>query len=156
MERLQKLMDRTPACVVAFLGGVLPGKAMIHQRQLSIFGMIIRSPGSILHNHATRILMSARPSAGSWFQQIHGLCLLYQLPHPLILLKESPTASTFNRLVKSKIVDYWEVRLRADASPMTSIPYFKPAFMSLTSPHPIWSSCGIRLLQLQECFQEDI
>ena len=25
---------------------------------------------------------------------------------------------------------------------MTSIPYFKPAFMSLTSPHPIWSSCG--------------
>ena len=28
--KLQKLMDRTPACVVYFLGGVLPGTALIH------------------------------------------------------------------------------------------------------------------------------
>ena len=142
VENLQKLMDRTPASVVAFLGGVLPGKALIHQRQLSIFGMITRSPGSLLHTHATRILMSAKSAAGSWFQQVHGLCIIYQLPHPLILLKESPTANTFNHLVKSKIIDYWEDKLREEASRLDSIPFFKPEFMSLTKPHPIWSSCG--------------
>ena len=32
-QNLQKLMDKTPACVVSFLGGSLPGTALLHQRQ---------------------------------------------------------------------------------------------------------------------------
>ena len=35
VQRLQKLMDKTPACVVAFLGGQLPGTALLHMKQLS-------------------------------------------------------------------------------------------------------------------------
>ena len=33
MQSLQKLMDKTPSCVVAFLGGVLPGTAQLHIKQ---------------------------------------------------------------------------------------------------------------------------
>ena len=47
-----------------------------------------------------------------------------------------------NQLVKSSIIDHWEVKLRGEAAILTSTPYFKPAFMSLTKPHTIWSSCG--------------
>ena len=86
-QNLQKLMDRTPACVVAFLGGTLPGTAMLHLRQFSILGMISRMEGSVLHTHGIHVLTTARPSAHSWFQQIRDLCLLYQLPHPLTLLQ---------------------------------------------------------------------
>ena len=135
-------MDRTPPCVVYFLGGVLPGTAVIHKKQMSIFGMMIRSPGSVIHNHAVKILSSAKPSSQSWFLQIRELCLLYQLPHPLSLLEEPPTASFYNKLVKSKILDYWEIKLRAEALKLESAPFFNPSFMSLTKPHPIWSSCG--------------
>ena len=143
-QNLQKLMDKSPACVVAFLGGTLPGTALLHLRQLSTFGMITRLPGSILHSHGVRVLTSARPSAVSWFQQIRDLCLQYQLPHPLTLLS-NPTALTqgrFKNLIKSRVIDYWEAHLREKASTLTSAPYFKPAFMSLTRPHPIWTSCG--------------
>ena len=142
VQSLQKLMDRTPPCVVSFLGGVLPGTAIIHKKQFSIFGMVIRNPGSIIHTHAVHILSSAKPSSHSWFLQIRELCLLYQLPHPLSLLEEPPTATFYNNLVKSKVVDYWEIKLRAEAFQLKSAPFFNPSFMSLTKPHPIWSTCG--------------
>ena len=141
-QNLQKLLDKTPAAVVAFLGGTLPGTALLHLKQFSIFGMISRAKDSILYNHGKHVLTSARPSAGSWFQQIRNLCVLYQLPHPLSLLQDPPKPTTFKRLVKSHIVDHWEVHLRTKAASLTSAPYFKPGFMSLCRPHPIWSSCG--------------
>ena len=142
LQNLQKLMDKTPACVVAFLGGSLPGTALLHMRQLNMFGMITRLPGSVLNIHGTRILISAKSSATSWFQQICDLCLQYHLPHPLSLLEQPLTKLKFNQSVKSKVVDYWEIKLRAKASSLTSAPFFNPAFMSLTRPHPIWTACG--------------
>ena len=141
-QNLQKLMDKTPACVVSFLGGSLPGTALLHQRQLNIFGMISRLEDPILYTHGIHVLTSARPSAQSWFQQIRDLCLLYQLPHPLTLLQEPLTKTKYNKIVKSRIFDYWEVELRVKAATLTSAPYFKPQFMSLRQPHPLWSSCG--------------
>lgn len=142
VQRLQKLMDKTPACVVAFLGGQLPGTALLHMKQLSLFGMVSRLPDNNLHLHAKHILTSARPSASSWFQQIRDLCLLYKLEHPLSTLQNPPKKAAFNRLVKSSIIDHWEAKLRQEASSLTSAPYFKPEFMSLTRPHPLWFSCG--------------
>ena len=86
--------------------------------------------------------MSAPPSASSWFQQVRHLCLQYQLEHPLLILQNPPKESQFRKLIKSRIVDYWEVHLRENASKLTSIPYFKPNYMSLLRPHPIWLACG--------------
>ena len=139
---LQKLMDRTPDCVVAFLGGTLPGTALLHLKQFSLLGMISRMRGSVLHTHGMHVLAAARPSAHSWFQQIRDLCLLYQLPHPLSLLQEPLPKKKFNQLVRSSILDHWEINLRLKAAELTSAPYFHPQFMSLSRPHPIWSSCG--------------
>ena len=58
-QDLQRLNDKTPACVVAFLGGALPGRAAIHLKQLTIFGMISQLQGSLLHTYASSVLMSA-------------------------------------------------------------------------------------------------
>ena len=138
---LQKLMDRTPDCVVDFLGGTLPGTALLHLKQLSLLGMISRMRGSVLHTHGMHVLAAARPSAHSWFQQIRDLCLLYQPPHPLSLLQEHLSKMKFIQLVRSSIVDHLEVRLRLKAAELTSAPYFRPQCMSLSRPHPIWSSC---------------
>ena len=108
IQRLQGLMDKTLACVVAFLEGQLPGTALLHMKQLSLFGMVSRLPDNNLHLHAKHILTSARPSASSWFQQIRDLCLLYKLEHPLSTLQNPAKKAAFNRLVKSSIIDHWK------------------------------------------------
>ena len=139
---LQKLMERTPACVVYFLSGTLPASAQLHIRQLCLFGMVTRLPGSILYKHAVHVLTSAKVLTSSWFPKIRELCLLYQLPHPLDLLHHPLLKKNFQKLVKSRVIDHWEVLLRSESASLTSIPYFKPQFMTLMRPHPLWSSCG--------------
>ena len=142
VQRLMKLAEKTPACVVAFLAGQLPARALLHQHQLVLFGMVSRMPGSVLHRYATHILTSARPGAASWFQLIRDLCVMYNLPHPLSILAQPTSKAVYNRKVQSKITDYWESELRANVLNLTSTPFFNPKYMSLRSPHPLWLSAG--------------
>ena len=136
-------MNRTSASIVAFQGGTLPGYALLHLKQFSIFGMITRlSSDSILHRHGLHALSSARPSAQSWFQQIRNLCLLYQFPHPITLLQDPLTKITFDSLFKSSVINHWELKMHEEVASLESALYFKPEFMSLTRPYPIWTSCG--------------
>ena len=74
--------------------------------------------------------------------QIRKLCLIYGLPHPLDLLQASPTKAIFKTLVKKKVLSFWEVRLRAEASELSSLAFFHPEYMRLDKPHPIWTSAG--------------
>ena len=112
--------------------------------------MIARQKDSVLHSHGLHVLTSARPSAHSWFQQIRNLCLQYKLPHPFAILQGNYSKKELCKLVKSRVVDFWECKLRQEASKLTSIPYFKPQFMSLTKPHPIWTSCGQNNFEVQK------
>ena len=144
LQRLQKLPDRTPHCVVMFLGGQLPGKAILHLRMFSIFGMISRIPGSVIHRIAEYQLTTSKPSSGSWFLTLRDLCVKYVLPSPQSLLKFPMPKDKYKNLVKSRIIDFWECHLRTEANKLShhSLQYFKPEFMSLTCPHPLWTSCG--------------
>ena len=143
LERLQRLHRATPEPVVCFLGGSLPLTALLDLRQLSLFGMITRlGPQNILHRHACLTLEKAKPSARSWFIQIREICIKYSLPSPESLMSSTPSKSSFKKLAKSKVLDYWEAKLRSDASTLTSLSFFKPEFYSLARPHPIFSSAG--------------
>ena len=68
--------------------------------------------------------------------------MLYGLPHPLDILQSPPNKYSFKTYVKKRVIDYWESVLRAEATLMPSLSFFRPAFMSLTIPHPIWSTAG--------------
>ena len=144
IQRLQKLRDKTPHCVVMFLGGQLPGTALVHLRSVSLFGMICRLPGSFIYKIAVHQLSTAKTTSGSWFLQIRELCLKYDLPTPLNLLQYPPTKERFKSLVRSKVIDHWETNLRTEAEMLrsSSLKYFKAEYMSLCHPHPIWTTCG--------------
>ena len=141
---LQKLHANTPDTVVFFLSGTLPGSAILHLKQFSLFGMITRLPGSVLHELAIRMMTCAKPSSTSWFQQIRNLFLQYLLPHPLTFLENPLSKCQFKRLVKSKVQDYWQENLRSRAKPnaLSSLSFFKPQFMSLSKPHPLWTTAS--------------
>ena len=74
-SNLQRLLPNTPRSVVYFLGGTLPGEALLHIRQLTIFGMISRLQDNISHGIAKHVLSYDAPAAKSWFHQIRELCL---------------------------------------------------------------------------------
>ena len=142
LRNLLRLHQNTPRSVIYFLAGSLPGCALIHIRQLSIFGMICRLEENILHKHATNYFSSVTISPKSWFAQIRELCLLYLLPHPIELLSSRKTKSSYKLMVKKRVIDYWEKELRKEAQALPSLLFFKPSYMSLTSPHPIWLTAG--------------
>ena len=142
LSNLQRLIPLTPRPVVHFLAGVLPGTALLHLRQLSIFGMITRLPDNILHKHFVNILEYQTVSPGSWLHQIGSLCQLYSLPHPASLLAAPLSKHSYKHLTKKKVIGYWEIQLRAEAFTLTSLKFFNPNYMSLSSPHPVWTSAG--------------
>ena len=163
----QRLLPRTPRAVIYFLAGSLPGSALLHLQQLSIFGMITRLPNNILHQHALNIYSSSTKSTHSWFHQIRDLCLLYHLPHPCVLLQTPLSKTAFKDIFKKHVIAHWERTLRAEASPLPSLNHFKPCFMSLRTPHPLWTTAGCSpvvaplsklpwQLYRRKCCQEDI
>ena len=70
------------------------------------------------------------------------LCDQYSLPDPFSILTNPPTKDTFKRQVKLKVIDWWQIKLRAEAALLDSLSMFRSDFMSLSSPHPIWTSAG--------------
>ena len=86
------------------------------------------------------MLVEAKTTCYSWFQQIRNICIQYQLPHPLTILENPPSKGVFKKLCKLKVVEYWRKEFQLKAAKLDSLKYFKPAFLSLTSPHPIFTS----------------
>ena len=67
LQRLMKLHEKTPDCVIYFLAGSLPCAAILHLRQLSLFRMICHLKDDILNSLAIKLLVHAKPGAHSWF-----------------------------------------------------------------------------------------
>ena len=139
ISNLQRLLPYTPRSVVCFLAGRLPGEALLHIRQLTIFGMNTRLSGNLLHKLALDVFSAEKPPKNSWFAQLHDLCLQYDLPPPHHLLEYPLQKPTFKRMIKKHILNYWEDFLRKEAPDprYSSLDYFKHRSMSLTSPHPL-------------------
>ena len=153
-RNIQKLHLNTPSCVVYFLGGCLPSEAVIHLRMLGIFGMVSRLTNDPLKIHARNVLITAKSSSKSWFRLLRDICMKYQLPHPLSILDNPPKKEVFMRMVQAKVVDYWEVKLRGEASLLSSLVNFKPEFMSLTKPHLIWTTAGSNPYEVSKAIQQ--
>ena len=121
-------------------------EVLLHLRMFSLFGMITRlqDGDNIIANHARNMLACAKSSSKTWFLEIQKISLKYLLPHPITFLTNPPTKHTYKRLVKSAVLDHWEKKLRAEASFLreASLKYFDPTFMSLSTTHPIFTTCG--------------
>ena len=141
LSNILKLPSGTPHAFIYFMSGSPPAKALLHQRQLVLFGMICHLTDDPLYRRAI-LALNSKSSSKSWFHQIRDICLMYGLPHPLEMLQTPLSKSRFRRLVRSRIVDYWEIYLRQQSSPLTSLLYFKPQFHSLLFPHPIYWTAG--------------
>ena len=103
LSSLLKLHHGTPQSFIYFMSGSLPGKAILHQRQLSLFSMICQLPLDPLNARARHVLTTSSPTSRSWFSQIREICLLYGFPHPLQLLEKPLSKIAFKKLARSHI-----------------------------------------------------
>ena len=142
VQSLQRLHDRTPRSVVLLMAGTLPGEAILHLKQLTLFNMICQLPNDPLHHHGKAVLLSAPPTAKSWFLQIQQLCLKYSLDHPHFLLTHPPPKAVFKREAKKAVTSFWESKLRQEASELDSLHLFLPYNCTLQQPHPLWVTAG--------------
>ena len=93
---------------------------------------------SILQQVGRQVLLSDGKGK-SWFLQVRAITQQYGLPDPLMILQSPPSKESWKRQCKAMVISFWEERLRGEATLLPSLTYFKPSYMSLTSPHPIWS-----------------
>ena len=101
--------------------------------------MICSLDDNVLKFLAKDILIQAKSSAKSWIQDVRDLTIQYQLPHPLLLLENSLPKDKFKQLCKQKVLEYWHEKLSRDAA-LPSLEYLQPSSLSLSHPHPIFSS----------------
>ena len=85
---------------------------------------------------------------------VRDICLKYNLSHPLQILENPPKKEYFKKLIKSRVLDYWEKNLRGEASFLPSLKNFRPEYMSLSKPHPIWSTAGSNPHEVSKAIQQ--
>ena len=82
-----------------------------------------------MFEHAQNVLHTSSLSKHSWFLPISDILLMYQLPHPLVLLANPPRKEAFKKLVKAKVIDYWEQLLKVKtAKPLEKGHNVTPSF----------------------------
>ena len=140
LQNIQRLHPMTPRSIVLFLAGSLPGEALLHLRQLSLFTMICHLPEDPLHSHARFALTVLGASANSWFGQIKKLCMQYELPHPMVLLEDPPSKPVLKKRIKLKVLEYWHKLLAEECTSLDSLLYFDPYRSSLVHPQPLWTA----------------
>ena len=142
VRNIQRLFKGTPRSFYLMTGGSLPGVAVLHQRQLTLFGMICRLPDSNpLLCHA-KYYFSLNLNYNSWFQQIESLCDTYKLPTCQQLIDLKLNKVEFKKLAKLRLVDHWQSVLREEAAQLSSLKYFKPDFYSLLYPSKAFHAAG--------------
>ena len=123
-----------------FLAGSLPASALLHLKMLGLLGMIAHlGRTNILYQYGCQVLLSNFPGK-SWFSSLRSICKDYRLPDPLLILQSPPSKDSWKRMTKSKVIDFWEIKYRAQATLLPSLRYFNSNFMSLTSPHPLFEA----------------
>ena len=99
-------------------------------------------PTNILNRIAQTALSKAQPGSRSWFLQVRDICTKYSLPSAVSILQSPLSKASYKTLIRGKVFDFWERKLRADVEKLPSLQYFKPQFYSLKTPHPIWTCAG--------------
>ena len=140
LRNLQRLHRGTPRAIVLFMAGSLPGQALLHIRQLTLFLMICHKPDNPLNSHALYILTHPIFKSHSWFLKVLAIFKQYGLPHPLLYLKNPPKRSVFKSLVKKKVRAYWTLLLTSEIADLRSTKYFQPSQYSLHYPWFSWQS----------------
>ena len=137
-----KLSKTCPVPALYFLLGELPVEAHVHINTLLLFHNVWTNPDINVHEMVKYILRMCDSNSTTWSNHIQLLCQKYSLPSPLYLLEnETPwSKESWKCHVKTKVIVYYEKKLRAASATNSRMNYLNVQLHGLTGrPHPALS-----------------
>jgi hypothetical protein len=141
LRQIQSLPDSTAIPAIYLLLGILPLRAQVHQKILSLYNSILQRPNSVEYAVIQRQLAMKNTSSSSWTSQLRRTLHMYQLPTPLELASIPPSKQKWKLTVKEAIKAYWNKTLKEEASKMKSLQHLNLDMCSMGFSHPVWV-CG--------------
>jgi hypothetical protein len=123
LRRIQHFPESTALPAIYLLLGCIPLKGQIHLKMLSLFGAILRRPGSIEYDVIRRQLAIKDLTSNSWTTQIRKILALYNLPSPYKLLQDPPIKNLWKRMAVTAVSTFWMEDLLNRARSMKSLEF---------------------------------
>ena len=132
LKKVQALPQRTANEAPYLLLNTITAEGLLDIKLLTFFGKVVSDNTSILHQVGLRQLATKSLGSNSWFVSITKLAYKYDLPSPHTLLQTPVKQSTWKKLVKKKVSQYWLNKLQTSASE-------KPTLQRMSKERPTWT-----------------
>ena len=142
MRQIQHLPKTTSRAAVHLLIGLLPIRGCIDRKILTLFGQIIRNPGTSEYAVVRRQLALKDIQAVSWVVQLREILHKYKLPSAYELMATPPTKAAWKRTIKLATADYWTAALTEEANSQSSLRYLNTGICRVGTAHHIWASAA--------------
>ena len=146
LRQIQGLPDSTAVPAIYLLLGVMPIRAVIHQKILNLFMSILHRKESPECDIVIRQLTMKDTNSHSWTIKLRQILCKYELPVALQLVEHSPTKVDWKCTVKKAISSYWGKTLREEAANKSSLKNLNLVTCCIGQSHPVWM-CGTDPLQ---------
>ena len=146
LRQIQGLPDSTAIPAVYLLLGILPLRAQVHKKILTLYCSIMRKPTTTECEVLCRQLAMKNTSSYSWTSQLRRVLYMYKLPSPIQIANNPPVKDKWKHTTKLAIEDYWENELKEEAAKMKSLKHLNLRMCAMGYTHPVWV-CGSDPLQ---------
>ena len=138
MRGFLKLSQASPIPALHFLLGELPVEGLLHIRTLCLLHNIWSNPSLTIFKMISYILKMCETNSTTWCNHVTLLCLQYNLPSPLSLLRTKPVSKLeWNTMVKTRVISWHENEMRRKASDNSKMKYLNVQILGLSGrPHP--------------------
>ena len=145
LKQLQTFPVHTTSSVVYLTMGMLPAEATRDLEILGLLGQVAMCCPEL--QDVTKIILNNLEDYDSKFPGWSGLARVtankYSLPDPEIYMKSPWIAKSWRKLCNEKISDFWDDKLRLDASSKDSLIFCDVSDLSVSKIHPIWEYAGL-------------
>ena len=136
LKSILKLSSTAPTPAIHFLTGELPMEGKLHKDLFSIFFCVWNNPDTKIHEILKYLLKSSPDNSRTWAIHLKHLCTRYGLEDPLAYLnRDPPTKSFWKELVGTKIIAYFENKLRNYAEENSLMGYLNTFSCGLRGRH---------------------
>ena len=138
---LQHLPESTALPAVYLLLGCLPIQAQYEQRKLGFFNRCLLRENSVEQEVMKRQLSMKDLDSHSWTVDLRLLLHKYELPGAFSLTMATPGKELWKRMVKDKVTEHWESKLREQMRNRKTLEYMNPEVCAVGVVHPVWRFC---------------
>ena len=138
---LQHLPESTALPAVYLLLGCLPIQAQYELRKLGFFNRCLLRENSVEQEVMKRQLSMKDLDSHSWTVDLRLLLHKYELPGAFSLTMATLGKELWKRMVKDKVTEHWESKLREQMRNRKTLEYMNPEVCAVAVVHPVWRFC---------------